>query len=272
MKPKVGIGITTYVPIFDPAFGELVFNAYAAASSRLSPYQIAVWSLKHPISSGTEFAAHWATSGSFELLTRRGGDVLERGFFNVGAEWRTKGPLSGGGRVYFASNKDPRGSHELVLEHNFSAGVDWVTLFRSLVTGFAPSHAMLHVFTDRERNREHGDGSYVFNRPMTGEGLFTSSLLPSGVRRRPDSFRVEERRRYCSLPELAWANVFGKEFAGQYDAEKLRTEAARFETTSDAAYLQITDHLEDVIRAPELFEQARARLKASFADQMFFNP
>jgi hypothetical protein len=270
MKPKVGIGITTYEPVLDASFGEALFDAYAATSSKITPHQVAVSSAKYPISSAADFATHWLTLTPFELRAHRGrGEVLERGHFRVGGEWRTRGQLSGGGRVSFASDKDPHGSHEVVVEHNFSAGIEWVQLFRSLVATFKPSHAMLHVFTERELASVDPRERFAFNGPIAGEAHFTTWLSPLGDWRRPDNFRLNERRRYRFLPELAWANVLGQEFEGRYDAAGLASEAAKFELVDGVAYLQVTNQFDDVVSKASEFEDARARLKASFADDVF---
>jgi hypothetical protein len=202
---------------------------------------------------------------------RNGGHVklLERGHFRYGAEWRTKGPLSGSGKVSFASDLDPHGAHEVTLEHNYSSAVDWVQLFRSMVDLFKPSHAMLHVFTERELSLVDDRQRFAFTGPVSGEAHFTMWLSSLGDWRRPDSFRLDERRRYRFLPQLAWANVLGPEFAGRYDEARLERGAACFERIDGATYIQVTDRLDDVVSAPDVFEPARTDMKAAFAPDVF---
>ncbi|SEI73183.1 hypothetical protein SAMN05518849_101713 [Sphingobium sp. AP50] len=272
MKPRVAIGITTYKPILDADFGKLLFEAYEAVSSRIVPYQVAVDSERYPVNSAKDFAAHWHTAIPVEILDRKGGNIVDRYVSHRGAEWRTKGVFSGGGQVLFTPDTDPRGSHTVTLEHNFSESLDWVKLFRSLVSIFSPSYAMLHIFTERELSMIDERQRFAFNGPIAHETHFTSWLSSSGDWRRPDSFRFEERRHYRFLSELSWANVFGPEFSGRYNAVSLAQQASLFEKVGETVYLQVTDQLRDIVDAPFEFERARARLKASFVNDVFRTP
>ena len=222
--------------------------------------------------SAEDFAAHWLTLIPVEIRDRRGGTVTDRYNHTQGAEWRTKGALSGGGRVRFSSANDPNGSHEITLEHNYSARVDWNALFRSLTSLFEPSHAMIHVFTDQELEMVDKQERFAFNGPIAGEPYFTSWIDSSGDWRRPDSFQLEEHRRYRFLPELAWANVLGREFDNRYDAVKVAQKSAVFELVGASNYIQITDKIADVVNNPTEFFQARAKLKEFFVNDVFRAP
>src|SRR5262249_36691281 len=149
---------------------------------------------------------------------------------------RTKGLLSGSGRVEFHPERDPHGPNGLTIEHNFLPSVDWTSFFRALVLLFQPSYAMLHLFTERELAHASAGERFAFTGPISGEAHFTTWVSPLGAWRRPDSFALDERRRYRFLPELSWANVLGREFEGRFDPVELEKGAAQYEVSDGRTY------------------------------------
>lgn len=272
MKPRIGIGITTYRDISSPEFGEAVFDAYAAASERITPNQIKVWSIKSMVESRDDFGRLWLTRSPYEAREgrSRNAPVLERGEFMVGAEWKRTGALSGEGEVTFRPELDRSRTNEIIIRHTYSPRVDWLSFFRALVDICGPSYAMLHLFTDTELDTSvPGDRFEVFNGPFAGEKWFTHFRSSLGHWDGPDGLRLSERRNYKYLPELSWANLLGPEFRGNYDPRVIARGAAEFESDGDSTLFCVTPSLQDVIDRYHEFNLARVRLRAAFPPQSF---
>lgn len=271
MKPKIAIGLTTYLDITDPAFGAAVYDAYAAASARVTPNQVRVWSQKHSVTSRDEFAGLWLTRSPFEVhADRRKTELLKRGVSLIGAEWRHIGSPSGEGSVHFRPETDTSRANTVSIEHNWATGVDWVALFRRLIETLQPSYAMMHLFTEAELEAAVGRDRFDrFDGPVVGEGSFTSWKSIIGDWRGPDSFDHAARRQYRFLPELSWANWFGPEFDGRYERDFLAVHAANVVSTANGFGFQVTDSLRDVEQQPDEFRTARERLKSAFAADVF---
>lgn len=268
MKARVAIGLTTYADISDRSFGAALYDAYASTSEKLVPKRAAAWLEKYQIGSAKDFGEHWRTIIPYEARPE-GVNTVERGNFRVGLEWTTPGVVAGRGEVSFRSEVDPNGSDGFVLEHSYSDRIDWSQLFRKLVDAFNPSHAMLHLFTQRELDYASPRSRFGFTAAFCGEAHFTTWLSSLGEWRRPDHWDTRARRQYVHLPELGWANFLGKEFVGQYDEVKLAKASQQLSSTSDGIIFRLTDRLSDVELEPDTFEAARAKAKAAFAEGFF---
>lgn len=273
MKLKAGIGITTYKDTSDPAFGAEVYEAYRAASPKLLPTQISVWSKRFPVTGPADIAAHWLTKAAHTTRESRAKDarVLERLDLLIGGEWKTKAPLSGGGRPTFRPNDDLSRENTLILEHNFSPSVDWWSLFCRLVDLMAPSYGMLHVFDEESRRTLTGGDLSVFDRPFAGEHHFTSWKTPLNTWRKPDHWQLRERRQYRHLPDLSWANYFGPEFEGQYDLAVIRQAAEFTQEVPKGLLVRITPSLIDVADMSATFLNRRKEVKSAFREGFFRN-
>lgn len=272
MKPRIGIGITTYRDISPPEFGEAVFDAYAAASERITPNQIKVWSIKSVVENRDDFGRLWLTRSPYEVREDRSSNapILERDEFMVGSEWKRTGALSGEGKVTFRPELDRLRTNEIIIRHTYSPRVDWLLFFRILVDICGPSYAMLHVFTDTElATSVRGDRFEVFDGPFAGEKWFTHFKSPIGHWDGPDELRLTERRNYKYLPEFSWANFLGSEFRGNYDPQVLAREAATCEIAGDSTLFCVTSALGDVIDRYDEFNLARVRLRAAFPPRAF---
>ncbi|ATQ42074.1 hypothetical protein [Caulobacter mirabilis] len=269
MKPRIAIGITTYLDLSDVAFGAAVYDALVAASNRLAPDKGNVMGMRCEIASRQDFVDRWMSRLPFETRENRGrGPVIDRGEYVVGLQWRSRG---GNGRVNFrAPSSDPNADCTLTLDLAWAARTDWAGLFDRLVEITSPSHAMLHLFTPAEIDAHpRGDPHDDFDGPVVGEGTFTAWLSSIGDWRRPDRHRPEERRRYRFLPQLSWANVLGKEFDGCYDPEAIRALGQDTRSVGDGLGFRVTGALADVERDPDAFAAARARLRGAFAPDVF---
>lgn len=272
MKPKIGIGITTYKDITPPEFGEAVFDAYAAASERIKPKQVKVWSIKSSVESREDFGRLWLTRSPYEVreCRSRNAPVLKRGEDIVGAEWKRTGALSGEGNVVFRPELDRSQTNKIIIRHTYSPRVDWLSFFRTLVDICEPSYAMLHLFTDTElETSASGDRFEIFDGPFAGEKHFTHFKSPLGHWDGPDDLRLTERRIYKYLPEFSWANFLGPEFQGSYDPQVILREAAVCETGEASTLFCVTQNLGDVIDQYEEFNLARVRLRAAFPPRSF---
>lgn len=272
MPLKVAIGVTTYVDILGDAFGAAVYDAHAAVSDRIVPNQVTIWSTKHLVASQSEFSALWLTRTPFKRYEdRRKLKVIDSGEYLIGAEWRRTGAISGRGQVRFRPDTDMIGANELTLEFNYSPKIDWYLLFKRMVAIFAPSYAMLHLFSDADRSRPYStyDGPCRYDGPIAGEWQFTTWQTGMGNWRKPDWFDKKGRRTYRFLPELSWANHLGREFDGQYDPARLAGEVAELETSSAGVAFKLTDALSDVAMERDAFRGSRDAARAAFAPEFF---
>jgi hypothetical protein len=271
MVSKVGIGITTYLDITNPGFGDAIFDAYLSTSAKITPNQVHVQSQKHPVQSREDFSRLWLTRAAYEVGERRQGTVIDKGEFLIGARWRRTGRLSGLGEVKFRPERDTNGTSSISIVHNYSTGVDWQRLFDELVAISAPSYAMLHLFTEAESARHAHRERFNFDGPVVGEDHFTSWLSSLGHWRRPDRWELKERRQYRYLTELSWANFLGSEFEGQFDPVAIEKVAAKAHFVGKGFVFQITDSLADVERRPSEFDKSRELLRNAFLPGFFRN-
>jgi hypothetical protein len=267
MKPKVGIGITTYEDIRSRDFGLAVYEALYATSAKLAPYRIEVIGDKHEVAGAQDFASHWCTELRLVLRPKHGVAPSYTPPSDFGADWRTKGVLSGDGNVFFGG-RDPNAPSTLIIQHNFATNLAWEGLFLRLVKLLKPAHANLHVFTKRELELAR-EGAFAFRNPIAGEGNFTSWVSPLGTMRGPDPWEVDERRRYRFLPDLAWGNFLGPEFSGRFDQETLLGRPDLAEELGGGILLHVTENLSDVVKRPAFFESERSKLRLAFADDFF---
>lgn len=271
MKLKTGIGITTYQDISSPDFAAIVYDAYLATSPRIVPTRVDVWSKKHAVIDRDAFSAHWMTETDYKVMENRSKSsaVLEKGQFRVGAKWRTTGRLSGQGEVRFRPKLDSSRTNEIVIKHKFDKAIDWAGLFERLVEATQPAYAMLHVFDEEETYQGETDRIEAFNRPFAGEAYFTQWKTPLGTWRKPDSWQLEERRRYRFLPNLSWSNFLGPEFDGQYNHAELLSRAESVRPKGKGILLEVTGALSDVVDRREWFQEKQDLVKGAFAPGFF---
>jgi len=264
---KIGLGLTTYKDIRSPTFAEDVFEALSEASPKLAPSVASIAGERFPIGNVEDFSKHWCCERVFVVRPKYGvaPPPLRA---DVGIAWRTKGTLAGHGELHLFPSNDPNAANGLTLHHTYASKVDWVRLFERLVALLEPSHALLHLFTPRELQRA-GTGRFAFTQAFSGENHFTAWQASSGDWRRPDPWQREERRRYRFLPDLAWANAFGREFHGRYETERLRQGAARLEQLENVDLVYATERIDDMRLRPEQFEDARLRMRSAFAEDVF---
>ncbi len=271
MKSKVGIGITTYEDISSPDFAAIVYDAYLATSPKIVPTRLDVWSKKHEVMDRDAFSAHWLTEMDYRVMENRSKSsaILEKGQFRVGAKWRTTGRLPGKGEVTFRPKLDSSRANQVVIEHKFHATINWAGLFTRLVEAMQPAYAMLHVFSHEEPRQAELDRVEAFDRPFAGEDYFTNWKTSLGTWRKPDSWQLEERRRYRFLPNLSWSNFLGPEFDGQYNHAELSSRAESVRRSGRGILVQVTGSLGDVVDRREWFCEKRNLVRAAFAPGFF---
>lgn len=271
MKSKVGIGITTYEDISSPSFAAIVYDAYLATSPRIVPTRIDVWSKKHEIMNREAFSAHWLTELDYRVTENRSKSsaILEKGQFRVGAKWRTTGRLPGQGEVTFRPKLDSSRANGVVIKHKFDAAINWAGLFERIVEAMQPAYAMLHVFSEGDSRQAELDQVEAFDRPFAGEDYFTKWKTSLGTWRKPDSWQLEERRRYRFLPDLSWSNFLGPEFDGQYNHAELSSRAESVRPSGKGILVQVTSALGDVVDRHEWFREKRNLVRGAFAPGFF---
>lgn len=273
MRPRIAIGITTYLDISDSEFGAAIYRAHEDTSNRLTPNRVRIWSAKHGVAATHDFSSLWLTVMPFERREGKGpdkGKLLDKGEFRVGAEWSRTGSLAGRGRVDFRPDLDHSQCDTLSIEFNYDPKIDWYGLFQRLVEICKPAYGMLHLFTELELSRsEAKDHLERFDGPLVGEGSFTSWKTSLGSWRAPDRWQLAERRTYRFLPQLSWANYFGSEFDGVIDAVRRNAMADGTHGDKDERFLRITEAISDVVDQPEIFDAKRERLKSHFPEGFF---
>ncbi|MBL0924859.1 MAG: hypothetical protein IBJ12_10395 [Sphingomonadaceae bacterium] len=272
MKPKIAIGLTTYLDISLPEFGVKLFNAYHMASAKIVPTKVNVWGRAYDVATASEFSRHWATNAQSRLVEDRGkGRLIEKSDFLIGCEWRHVGQPTGEGRVDFRPLDDLARSNTILIDHSFASRVDWSLLFQKLVEIFQPSYGMLHLFTAHEIDSlaVRSERFENFDRAFGGEEYFVSWRTNSGDWRKPDKWQLDERRQYRYLPELSWANFLGREFTGQYDKKFLSEHAANPRIMQNGLYFETTGNLSDVANDYQAYVQSRRILKSAFRPDFF---
>lgn len=267
MKPKVGIGITTYEDIRSRDFALALYEALVDCSPKLAPLKVEVINNKYDIENAEDFAIHWCTQMRLVARPKYGVSPSYTPISEFGANWRIKGALSGTGDVFFGGH-DPGSPSTLTLENNWVPAVSWEGLFYRLVELFKPAHANLHVFTERELELA-GHGNFAFRAPIVGERAFTSWMSNLGQVRGPDPWQLAERRRYRFLPDLAWGNFLGPEFLGRLNPAQLLEGAKAAMQVNNGVLFQVTEELRDLVKQPEMFEEERANLRRAFAVDFF---
>jgi hypothetical protein len=273
VRPKIAIGITTYLDISDRELGAAVYNAHEETSERLTPNKIRIWSAKHDVNTADDFGSLWLTVMPFERREGKGpdkGKLLEKGEFRVGAEWSRTGALAGRGRVNFRPEMEQSQCDTLSIEFNYDPKIDWYGLFERLVEVCKPAYGMLHLFTEAELSLSAGkDHLERFDGPLVGEGSFTSWKTSEGTWRGPDKWQLAERRTYRFLPQLSWANYFGSEFDGEVDAMRRKAVTEATQGTENGRFLSITESISDVLGSPVFFDAKREELKSQFPGGFF---
>lgn len=264
VKPKVGIGITTYQDVRSPDFACSLYDALVAASPKLAPYRVDTLVDRYAVDSPADFATHWCAELRLIAQPKYGVAPSYVAPSAFGANWKVKGTLSGDGEVFFGS-RDTNEPATLTLWHNYSARVNWQSLFRQLIDLSRPAHANLHVFTERELDRV-GDDRFSFRAPIVGEASFTHWKSVLGDWRGPDPWDVDARRQYRFLPDLAWGNYLGVEFSGRFDRTALIDHSSNPVELDAGILFHVTDDLSDVVAPDGVFEERRAKLRSTFAD------
>jgi hypothetical protein len=267
MKPKVGIGITTYQDIRSKDFALALYQALVACSPKLTPSKVEVLYDTYAIDNAEDFAAHWCTEIRHIVRPKYGDSPSYTPTSEFGANWRIKGALSGDGSVFFGG-RDPNSPSTVTLRSNWASRPSWEGLFYRLVELFKPSHANLHVFTERELELA-GHGHFAFRAPIVGERAFTSWMSNLGQVRGPDPWQLAERRRYRFLPDLAWGNFLGPEFLGRFDPALLLESAKNTTAVHNGILFQVTEKLGDLVDQPAIFEKERTNLRKAFAADFF---
>lgn len=272
MPARLAIGITTYLDISTPFIGRGVYDAYAATAAAIAPNQVSIWSTKHAIANGDDFSRLWRTEMPFKVKDKRGGETVDSGVYEIGAEWRRIGGLTGRGEVAFRGADRTR-PDTLIIDHKHSHKIDWRSLFERLIDLTRPAYAMLHLFTDAEVERSQDAERFDrFDGPIAGEEHFVSWKSSLGDWRRPDPWELSDRRRYRFLPELSWANYLGSEFTGEFDANLVQERAARVKLSEHGMLFEVSSDLADVQDRPVEFDQQRLRLREAFRLGFFRTP
>jgi hypothetical protein len=271
-KNKIALGFTTYKDIRDSKYGLEVYRALDSVSDRLTPNKFKSAGVKPLIENEKEFSKYWYYENSYETRENRNKNskILDKGIIPMGGEWVKTGSMAGKGCLGLRIWKDETlHSYTVSLEYNYSPKIDWFELFSKLVAIIQPSYGMMHLFTEEERL---GDLYKLpnFRNPVIREETFTSFITATGAIRSPDSFRIEERRKYIHLPQLSWANYLGPEFEGQYKMDKTQELAFFSKEIDNSLLFTVSENIRDIEKNYGEFCNKRDLIKSTFTKDFFW--
>jgi hypothetical protein len=243
--------------------GRDVYRVLGQLSSKLVP-EFANWHepVNVPISSEDDWATIWCTNTEM----RAAGSSFQT---NLGSFWRRKHSIKSSGSVSFSGGS--RQDATFAMQANWSPDIQWWDLFTALCQLTKPAHGMVHLLTDTE-SAVIPKGRFapeMFTDFVGGEMTFTGKVSPDGNLITPDIWNHEARRNYCSMPQLAWGNWLGGEFAGQYDPDRISSIAANFRRIGDACRFSVTNNIADLIEDYGKFSEARRKLRKAFREGFF---
>ncbi len=123
----------------------------------------------------------------------------------------------------------------------------WLELFRQFCHLFEPKFAMLHFFTGPELLR-------------------CIAISPEGSFRRGPVSRTLLKE---GIPNMAWANYFGKEYSEEFDEQKLTSQGFLVEKIGDGYLVVMTENIFDIEKDFVKFSEARNLAKKQFKDGIF---
>lgn len=184
----------------------------------------------------------WAVRGQ---MTVRGAKT-EVAF---GSDWSRRTAPQGYGMVNHGQQRGDIRSSTLILDHSYSARIDWLGVFTRLCTLLTPAYAMAHLFTPEQVETGRATG---LTAAQTGQ-VFRVHKRPA------EEYHATVKPPFfdCQLPQLAWANWFGPEWEGRADAVLQASGAT-------GPLLTLSPRIEDVANAPTDFAAARSRLELLF--------
>lgn len=242
MKPYVQIAIRTKSETMGWSVGEALLASLNRDGGLLIPEQVSHNADKFVESfmgvAATE--AWWASKGTMRV----NGALSE---FNDDFAWRRKTTIKSTGSVVHTM-RNARGRvvpGSVRLHSAISERVDWYSLFKAWCEVFPPQLGMLHLFSKPELGPDMKNNSFQI-------GSFNAALNPV-------------------VPDIGWAMVYGDEFAGEVDAERIAASGFPIEKLNNGYLVRVTENIQDVASDFLLFSKRRAELKNLFRENFFFN-
>ncbi|MHA7678614.1 hypothetical protein [Cupriavidus sp. PET2-C1] len=249
-KPKVRISITTNIDTTEWGFGRRVIEAFCNTDSRLTPeYFDNNEAITKPFKGVADCEELWAP----EVVIDAG--VNGRIITKWNSMWRRGKTVKCRADMHHTL-LNQRGQLRpgwFTFDAAADTKVDWLGLFRQLCELAEPKFAVMHLFTDIEVRR----GAF-------GVGDDARIAQDDFVAGAP-AVALEQR----GIPNLAWATFFGKEYAAEVDAKKMRDYDFIIDEIDQGSLLILTPRLFDVADNFLLFSTRRVEAKELFRPGMF---
>jgi hypothetical protein len=243
-KPTVLISIDTYADTATEAFGKSFIQSLYDEDARLVPEWLSTTdTYKDPYVGIDDFLANWwAVAEEYRVDGKRMDDAIQ------GPSWKRKSALASRGMIEhgFINRTYDKISGLIWYECRWAKDVDFNHLFNVWAGMTHPYIAMLHLFTEPELQWQDYAADMSFRVGSFGNGT------------RP------------GLPNMGWAMAYGKSYAGEVDAARIRAAGFAVDEREGVTIVRVTDNLSDVVDNFAHFSQRRAELKALFRPDLFW--
>ena len=237
-KPSILIAIDTYAGTEAEAFGRAFIQSLCDEDKRLVPEWLSTSeSYKDPFLGIDDFLDNW---WAIPVKTTVNGQALPDDFH--GPAWKRKSSLASRGMVnhgmvHIKYHKYPG---RIWYKSRWAKDVDFNHLFDVWVGVSYPDIGMLHLYTDAEKQLFQTEEDSWFQ-----TGSFGGPAKPG-------------------LPNMGWAMAYGKGYAGEVDAARIRAAGFPVDELDGVTVVRVTDRLSDVVDDFERFSRRRAELKTLF--------
>jgi hypothetical protein len=241
-KPRILISIETHAQTETTTFGERLVENLCENGSLVPEFVSTSETFKDRFESKEQFLRNWWAIPRKQV----DGEGLAFGEAFIGPMWKRKSALASRGAIEHGSvgirgHKSPS---SIWFESRWSRHVDFDRLFSEWTELSRPEIGMLHLFTEPElQTKSEAARSFEL-------GLFGGPMKPG-------------------LPNLGWAMAFGKSFAADVDALRIKDAGFSVLEHDGVTMVSVTDNLSDVIDNFAHFSQRRAKLKSLFRPGLF---
>lgn len=219
--------------------GKEILEAFVNTSDRLVPEFLYQWEdCIGEFISVSETSKYWAQIGHMKAA----GSSFD---FPIGLRWKRKKEVYYDAEIKHTQT-NVRGQlieGSLDISAQPHKKVDWLNLYKGIISAINPRYAILHLFPGDEAERA---------RPKTPASYFQSGLVVDG-----------------KFPDIGWAMFYGEEFSGDIDVEAIESSGFIVERLSNGYLIKVTSNVFDVLEDYSGFCKRRNELKSLFRKDFF---